>query len=129
MSYTIDVNILLYASDRTSPFYEAAAAFLRGNRFDAAEAARLGLVNAAVPAESLDDEVEAVLADLLKGGPRALAAAKQLVYQVPEMAFDDALAWAAELSSELFTGEEAAEGMDAFLNRRTPGWVPGDTAK
>ena len=29
MSYTIDVNILLYASDRTSPFHEAAAAFLR----------------------------------------------------------------------------------------------------
>ena len=29
MSYTIDVNILLYASNRTSPFYEAAAAFLR----------------------------------------------------------------------------------------------------
>ncbi|MDE0284816.1 MAG: PIN domain-containing protein [Gammaproteobacteria bacterium] len=33
MSYTIDVNILLYASDRTSPFYAAAADFLR-NRSD-----------------------------------------------------------------------------------------------
>ena len=29
MSYTVDVNILLYASDRESPFHEAAAAFLR----------------------------------------------------------------------------------------------------
>ena len=29
MSYTIDVNILLYASDRTSPFHEAAGAFMR----------------------------------------------------------------------------------------------------
>lgn len=29
MSYTIDVNILLYASDRTSPFHEAASAFIR----------------------------------------------------------------------------------------------------
>ena len=29
MSYTIDVNILLYASDRTSPFHKAAGAFLR----------------------------------------------------------------------------------------------------
>ena len=103
---------------------EAAAAFLRGNRFDATEAARLGLINAAVPAESLDDEVEAVVTDLLAGGPSALAAAKQLVYRVPEMSFDDALAWAERLSAKLFAGEEAAEGMDAFLNKRTPSWVP-----
>ena len=103
---------------------EATAAFLRGNRFSAAEAARLGLINGAVPAESLDDEVEAVVTDLLAGGPSALAAAKQLVYRVPEMPFDDALDWAERRSAELFASDEAAEGMDAFLNKRTPEWVP-----
>ena len=103
---------------------EAAAAFLRGNRFPAAEAARLGLINAAVPAENLDAEVESVVADLLKGGPSALAASKQLLGRVPEMSFDDALGWAERLSAELFSGEEAAEGMDAFLNKRPPRWVP-----
>jgi methylglutaconyl-CoA hydratase len=103
---------------------DAAAAFLRGNRFDAAEAARLGLINTAVPAGDLDDEVEAVVADLLAGGPAALAATKQLVDRVPEMSFDDALAWAQQLSAELFAGDEAAEGMDAFLNKRPPRWVP-----
>ena len=103
---------------------EATAAFLRGNRFSAAEAARLGLINAAVPADSLDAEVETVVADLLAGGPSALAASKQLVGQVPGMAFDDALDWAERLSAQLFASEEAAEGMDAFLNRRTPKWVP-----
>ena len=103
---------------------EAAAAFLRGNRFPAAEAARLGLINAAVPAENLDAEVESVVADLLKGGPSALAASKQLLDRVPEMSFDDALGWTERLSAELFSAEEAAEGMDAFLNKRTPRWVP-----
>ena len=107
---------------------DAAAAFLRGNRFDATEAARLGLITMAVPAESLDDEVETVVSDLLKGGPSALAAAKQLLDRVPEMPFDDALAWAQQLSAELFAGDEAAEGMDAFLNKRTPRWVP-DTGR
>ncbi len=34
MSYTIDVNILLYASDRTSPFHAAAADFLRNRSKD-----------------------------------------------------------------------------------------------
>ena len=103
---------------------EATEAFLRGNRFSASEAARLGLINAAVPAEGLDAEVDSVVADLLEGGPSALAAAKQLLDRVPEMPFDDALAWAQRLSAELFASEEAAEGMDAFLNKRTPGWVP-----
>ena len=103
---------------------EATAAFLRGNRFSAAEAVRLGLINGAVAPESLDDEVEAVVTDLLAGGPSALAAAKQLVDRVPEMPFDDALDWAERLSAELFASDEAAEGMDAFLNKRTPEWVP-----
>ena len=103
---------------------EATAAFLRGNRFSAGEAARLGLINGAVPPESLDDEVEAVVTDLLAGGPSALAAAKQLVQRVPEMPFDQALEWAERLSAELFASDEAAEGMDAFLNKRTPSWVP-----
>jgi methylglutaconyl-CoA hydratase len=104
---------------------DAAAAFLRGSRFSAAEAARLGLINAAVPADDLDAEVESVVTDLLSGGPSALAACKQLLDRVPEMSFDDALAWAEQLSAELFAGEEAAEGMDAFLNKRTPRWAPG----
>ncbi len=103
---------------------EATAAFLRGNRFSASEAARLGLINGVAPPESLDEEVEAVVADLLAGGPSALAAAKQLVDRVPDMSFDDALAWAERLSAELFAGDEAAEGMDAYLNKRTPAWVP-----
>ncbi len=103
---------------------DAAAAFLRGNRFDAAEAARLGIITTAVPAETLDAEVESVVADLLAGGPSALAATKQLLDRVPEMPFDDALAWAQRLSAELFASDEAAEGMDAFLNKRTPRWVP-----
>lgn len=107
---------------------EATEAFLRGNRFSASDAARMGLINGTAPAGSLDDEVESVVADLLKGGPSALAAAKQLLDRVPEMSFEDARKWAEPLSAELFAGVEAAEGMDAFLNKRTPGWVP-DTGR
>ena len=52
----------------------------------------------------------------------------QLLDRVPEMPFDDALAWAQRLSAELFASDEAAEGMDAYLNKRTPRWVP-DTGR
>lgn len=34
MSYTIDANVLLYASDRASPFHEAASAFLEARSRD-----------------------------------------------------------------------------------------------
>lgn len=103
---------------------DARAAFLRGNRFEAAEAARLGIINAAVPADRLDDEVQAVVDDLLAGGPNALAASKQLLANVPYMQVDEAFAWTGKLSADLFRSEEAAEGMGAYLNKRTASWVP-----
>ena len=99
---------------------DARAAFLRGNRFLAPEAARIGLINTAVPAEDLDAEVDAAVQDLLAGGPEAIAANKELLAQVPQMSTDDAFAWTAELSADLFRGDEAAEGMAAFLEKRKP---------
>lgn len=102
---------------------EALEAFLRGNRFPAARAAELGLISRAVPRDALDAAVGEVLADLRKGGPHALGVAKRLVYEVPKMDAKDALPWAAKLSGQLFAGEEAAEGMKAFLQKRKPSWA------
>ncbi len=105
---------------------EAMEAFLRGNRFSARRAAELGLINRAVPAAELDAAVEEVLADLRRGGPKALAVSKRLVHEVPRMNESDAFEWTARLSSELFMGEEAAEGMKAFLGKRDPAWAAAD---
>ena len=105
---------------------EAMEAFLRGNRFPASQAAALGLINRAVPADQLDAAVEEVLADLRKGGPQALGFAKSLVYQVPRMDQKEAFRWTSRLSAELFAGEEAKEGMAAFLGRRKASWAAED---
>jgi methylglutaconyl-CoA hydratase len=105
---------------------EALEAFLRGNRFSASRAAELGLISRAVPAAQLDAAVEEVLADLRLGGPGALGFAKRLVYEVPAMRQEDAFPWTATLSAELFAGEEAREGMAAFLGRRPPAWAKAD---
>jgi enoyl-CoA hydratase/carnithine racemase len=102
---------------------EAREVFLRGNRFPAAEAARMGLINAAVPVGELDAAVDAVIADLKAGGPEALAAVKQLASRVPGMSVDEAFEWTAELSANLFRGDEAAEGMRAYLDKRPPSWA------
>lgn len=103
---------------------DARSAFLRGNRFPAAEAARMGLINAAVSAADLDAEVRAVVDDLLAGGPHALAAAKRLLAEVPGRPVDDAFRWTGELSASLFTSDEAREGMSAYLEKRPAAWVP-----
>ncbi len=102
---------------------DASSAFLRGNRFTGREAAEMGLINSAVTPENLDAEVDAIVADLLRGGPQALAATKQLLANVPGMPADDAFEWTKQLSSDLFRGEEAREGMTAFVEKRPPSWA------
>ena len=102
---------------------EAAEAMLLGNRMTGTDAARLGLVNKAVPSDKLDEEVQKFVDDLLAGGPNALAATKQLLVEVPGMDTDTAFEWTSKLSAELFRGEEAKEGMQAFLSKRPPNWI------
>ena len=102
---------------------DAAEAMLLGNRMTGADAARLGLVNRAVPAAELDATVDGFVADLLAGGPEALTTTKQLLVRIPGMSVDEAFDWTARLSAELFRGEEAKEGMRAFLEKRPPNWA------
>ncbi|HIF92233.1 MAG: enoyl-CoA hydratase-related protein [Myxococcales bacterium] len=102
---------------------EAMEAFLRGHRFSGTRAAELGLINRAVPGDQLDAAVEEVLADLRKGGPEALGLAKSLVYEVPRREMTDAIEWTTALSGRLFAGEEAKEGMKAFLEKRPASWA------
>lgn len=105
----------------------ATEAMLRGNRFLAPEAVRLGLFNKAVPTEDLDAEVDAIVQDLIAGGPNALAATKTLFETVPGMGIEDALAWTGDLSSSLFQSDEGQEGMTAYLTKRKANWIPEST--
>ena len=102
---------------------DARSAFLRGNRFRAEEAVRMGLINQAVDADSLDREVRTAINDLLAGEPSAIAATKQLTARVPSMGIDDAFEWTTALSATLFASDEAREGMSAFLEKRSASWV------
>jgi methylglutaconyl-CoA hydratase len=106
------------------PVARATELFLTGDTFDAARAVQLGLINAAVPAEALDETVTRYVRSLLQGGPEALAAAKRLVRDVPAMPSDEAFRAMAALSARFFASEEALEGMTAFAERRPPRWAP-----
>ncbi len=97
--------------------------FLTGDTFDGAEAARLGLLNAAVPAEKLDETLDGYVASVLKGAPGALSGCKRLVREVPAMGLDEAFAQTAEWTAEYFGSAEALEGMTAFAQKRPPRWA------
>ncbi len=99
--------------------------FLTGETFDAVEAARLGLLNAAVPGDQLDETVDGYVASVLKGAPGALRGCKRLVREVPGMTLDDAFAKTSEWTAEYFGSEEAIEGMTAFAQKRPPRWAEG----
>jgi len=98
--------------------------FLTAEEFDAAEARRLGLVHEVVAENRLFDQARAWSDQLLKNGPRAMAAAKRLVREVARGPIDEAMRNAtAERIAELRASDEGREGMSAFLEKRRPGWV------
>ena len=95
-----------------------AAPFLTGETFDAATALDMGLVTHV--ADDVPVAVRALVDGVLMGAPGAVAATKRLLR--------DDRSWQAmqQLSESLFAGDDAAEGMRAFAERRPPAWQRHD---
>ena len=98
-----------------------AAAMLTGEAFDADEARAIGLIT------HVTDDVAATTAELCKGivagAPRAVAETKRLLHRVPGLDRSTAFEQMRALSDEMFSGPDAAEGMAAFREKRTPTWT------
>ena len=99
---------------------QARRLFLTAARIDAHEALRLGLVHRVVPAEHLDEAVEAEVGYLLAGGPEALAHCKRI--SLGNLPQDPERTGSAELLTRLWVSTEAREGLSAFLEKRRPRW-------
>jgi methylglutaconyl-CoA hydratase len=97
--------------------------FLSGRKFDAAEAERLGLLAAIVPAPELEAAVEALTKQLLENAPEAMAAAKALVQFVASKPLGrEVIDGTAERIAARRASAEGKEGLTAFLEKRTPAW-------
>lgn len=100
--------------------------FLTARVFGAAEAARIGLVHAVVPAAGLDAAVDAELELLAAAGPVALREAKRLVQRIQHpdgkqrRAIDESNA---DLIAALRVSPEGQEGLKAFFERRPAAWT------
>ena len=99
--------------------------FLTAEVFDAAEAGRLGLVHEVVADDAaLRLRAQELAGSLLKNGPRAMAAAKELISVVAGRPVDAGLiADTAARIAERRASAEGREGLSAFLEKRTPEWA------
>jgi len=99
---------------------------LTGEVMDAATACRIGLVHEVADAGSLDATVESLLAALLAGAPGAQAEIKRLLRHVAgrsDVGDETLLADTARWIARVRAGDEAREGLTAFLERRKPRWT------
>jgi len=95
-------------------------------RFGAARARELGLVDAVCATGGLDAAASPVIDALLAGGPNALREAKRLIIDVAKLDVSDD--WAEHLSRQHAAKrqtDEANEGLLSFVEKRNPSWYSG----
>ena len=120
MPATISPYVVAAMGQRASRRYFATA-----ERFSANEALRLGLVSQVVSDEgALDAAVHSLVDLLLANSPAAMAASKQLIFDVAGKAVNDALIdMTCQRIADIRVSAEGQEGLSAFLEKRSPNWI------
>jgi methylglutaconyl-CoA hydratase len=109
-------HLLRHVGERTARYL-----LLTGELIDAAEACKVGLVNAVVPAENLMDRALAWAHAIAEGGPQAVARTKELLQGCSHHAFS--LEEYAKASAAPRLSEECRKGLEAFFARRPAPWA------
>ncbi|MBS0561729.1 MAG: enoyl-CoA hydratase [Proteobacteria bacterium] len=126
---TPGVNIGLFCSTpmvaltRAVGRKQAMEMLLTGEMLDAAQARAAGLVNRVVPEAGLRDAAAALAGQIASKSPLTVAIGKEAFYRQAEMPLADAYAYAAEVMTRNMMARDAAEGIDAFIEKRTPVWT------
>lgn len=95
---------------------------LTGNTISAQRAASIGLITRAVPADTLDEEVAELAANLARKPPGIIAMGLQAYREQGEQTLAEALPALQSLLVQALGSREAAEGIAAFLQKREPSW-------
>ncbi|MDD2809583.1 enoyl-CoA hydratase/isomerase family protein [Rhodoferax sp.] len=116
---TISPYVIRAMGARTAHRY-----FLTAERFDAAEALRMGFVHAVVSADQIDDKVAEITKALTSASPNAVRECKTLLHDVAGATIDSALiARTVQGIASIRASAEGKEGVQSFLQKRKPNWL------
>lgn len=122
------VNIGLFCStpmvalSRNIPRKHAMEMLTTGEFIDAPRAAELGLINRAVAPDRLADETTALADTIAAKLGSAVRIGKRAFYEQIQMPLDAAYAFAGDVMVENLSHQDTEEGIDAFIEKRSPNW-------
>ena len=103
---------------------QASRYFLTAERISAEQAKTIGLAHEVTAPEQLDSKIDEIVEALLLGGPAAQNASKQLIQLVDQQVLtEDLLLKTAQHIAHVRQGDEAKNGLNAFLNKQSPAWI------
>jgi enoyl-CoA hydratase/carnithine racemase len=125
---TPGVNIGLFCSTpmvaltRAVPRKQAMEMLLTGAPIDAETALQIGLVNRTVPVRQVMEEALSLAAEIAAKSPLTLKIGKSAFYHQSALDLATAYGYASRVMAENMMTTDAAEGIDAFLEKRRPEW-------
>jgi len=122
------INVGLFCATPSVPLgrnlgrKQAMEMLLTGDFIDATAACGRGLINSAVAPDKLDDAVNELAQKIVAKSAVAVSTGKRMFYRQLEMGLENAYQYAAETMACNMMAEDAAEGIDAFMQKRAPAW-------
>ena len=101
-------------------FQKASALMMLGDKVSALDAEKLGMVYKVVPSENFEEEVQKIATTLSKMPTKALGMTKRLLNKSMTNSLEDQLDMEGKLQIEAAQSEDYAEGVNAFVEKRTP---------
>jgi len=96
--------------------------FVTGDKFSAAEAEELGIINQVVPADKLEEKVLELARSIASKSPTIIEMGRNFFYAMREMEYTNALKYAHEVITIMAASHDGIEGQNAFMEKRKPQW-------